>query len=399
MLALNVQKNKITNGSSLLNKVAIIGKDNRTFVPQKYKHIASGIGLLVEYNGSKGNSCTAFCVAPNIIATNAHCVVRHPVTRRKPDLSKMFFILPKVTTIEAISSVGSQKQNRKFPLSNPFYKHRQSGLKIVDPKQPSLSVFSGNYSVRNNFKNQSQDWGIAKLASPVCKQRTLSFETANISRLQHTSRHNGIFMIGFHGDRSLKERRISHKCIIHSRNNRRYFPYEYSRAIHRTGVLIPHTCDSFKGSSGSPILMDTERGAKVVGINLGSFRRVRYTQKQNLRTGQRIGPRKIQSVSEINMAVLPREIIIRINRFQDETILSSLDEFSEVQTLLKKLRLYNGVIDGLMGPRTRAAIERFEAAINLPELGLPTQQLLVKLRASIHDEHIHKLIAISSKKK
>lgn len=59
---------------------------------------------------------------------------------------------------------------------------------------------------------------------------------------------------------------------------------------------------------------------------------------------------------------------------------------SQLQTALKKLRLYRGEIDGHVGPRTRAAIQCFQQAWSLPPTGEPderTQRTLAVVSADL----------------
>lgn len=54
----------------------------------------------------------------------------------------------------------------------------------------------------------------------------------------------------------------------------------------------------------------------------------------------------------------------------------------EIQLRLTRLRLYAGEIDGLTGPRTTAAIRRFQRDQKLAEDGRPSQALLSRLRTA-----------------
>lgn len=54
----------------------------------------------------------------------------------------------------------------------------------------------------------------------------------------------------------------------------------------------------------------------------------------------------------------------------------------EIQQRLARLRLYAGEADGLTGPRTSAAIRRFQRDQKLAEDGRPSQALLTRLRAA-----------------
>jgi hypothetical protein len=60
---------------------------------------------------------------------------------------------------------------------------------------------------------------------------------------------------------------------------------------------------------------------------------------------------------------------------------------SELQTLLKKLGLYGGSVDGDFGPRSQAAVLAFERAWKLPEDGSPDPKMMRTLAtvAAVHD--------------
>jgi hypothetical protein len=48
----------------------------------------------------------------------------------------------------------------------------------------------------------------------------------------------------------------------------------------------------------------------------------------------------------------------------------------QIQTLLQKLKLYGGALDGILGPRSRAAILAFERTWKLPEDGNPDPRMM-----------------------
>src|SRR5436190_14011424 len=53
--------------------VAVFGSDDRVPTPAKYKDVQEKIGLLI--NLRRRTVCTAFCVAPDVIATAGHCLL------------------------------------------------------------------------------------------------------------------------------------------------------------------------------------------------------------------------------------------------------------------------------------------------------------------------------------
>lgn len=355
---------------SLIKIIAVLGRDDRTALPEKYTDIAAGIGILGQH-GRIGWSCTAFCVAPNIVATNAHCVVKNPTVGRRLDLSRTLFVLPK------FKKGGDKAQKYQSRISYPEF---------VDPRRPALSIYYGNFHNSRSVNAQGQDWAFVKLSHSVCRGRTLEFSQRPIKEIRKAARRKQVFMIGFHGDKKMEERLFSKNCAIRSPANRKYFLTAQRRRMLRQAVLLPHTCDAFKGSSGSPIFLETDTGPKVVGINLGSLRYERYQIKKNRYTGKVISRKKLKQGRETNMAVQPRAFIKGLRRFKTENLLSSLNDLRELQQNLKSLGHYRGKIDGIFGNGTRKAVIAFERTEKLTAIGLPTSELLEKMRVKINSQ-------------
>lgn len=60
----------------------------------------------------------------------------------------------------------------------------------------------------------------------------------------------------------------------------------------------------------------------------------------------------------------------------------SATDIVEMQDILRRLGHYPDPSDGLVGPKTRAAIRAYQAAHNLPQDGFPDQDLMTRLRAA-----------------
>ena len=58
------------------------------------------------------------------------------------------------------------------------------------------------------------------------------------------------------------------------------------------------------------------------------------------------------------------------------------DAVLDLQSRLQRLGLYTDEIDGLLGPRTRAAIRDFQVRAGLVADGYPTQDMLGRLRTA-----------------
>ncbi|MGH1351143.1 MAG: trypsin-like peptidase domain-containing protein [Methyloligellaceae bacterium] len=358
---------------SILKKVAIIGKDQRKEVPPEYKHISRSIGILIP-NHSRGRwGCSAFCVADNVVATNAHCLIRTPHTGQSVDMSNVIFTFPRITPTN----------NGYAGTYNINYKSTMSPIRYVSRDNPRLSLYAGNYYENKTFRSNSHDWAFAKLKTPICRNRILKLKDIPVRKLQKASRKKKIFMLGYHGDDEMAYQRLSEGCRIFSPKSTRYLPRSARRQYSPRRPVLPHNCDTVTGSSGSPIIMSSQEGPVVIGINRGSFRYSRYTVMQNTRTGRTVGRPKLIFRSEMNMAVHTRAFLSGLDRFKSEDLLDNTEQFMEVQHLLKRLRLYRGRVDGLMGRSTRSAILKYERRQHLAPMGLPTKQLLKMLRMEL----------------
>ncbi len=56
---------------------------------------------------------------------------------------------------------------------------------------------------------------------------------------------------------------------------------------------------------------------------------------------------------------------------------------SETQTALVALKLYDGPVDGKLGPQTRAAVSAFEKRLGLSATGQPSARLLVQMKKAL----------------
>ncbi|MGI9421582.1 MAG: trypsin-like peptidase domain-containing protein [Hyphomicrobiaceae bacterium] len=337
----------------LVRPIAIFGKDERVRVPRKYQTVSDGIGLI--HDISRNIGCTAFCVGADVIATNAHCIVRTPGRRRKADLSKVYFLLlPK-----------SARKGR-----------RDSGLVFVAKDQPLLSIYADYYRGGGSVVSFTKDWAFAKLSHSVCRGHELEFASPSQKDVNKAAKRGSLFLIGYHGDKSVEDKWLSPACGIRSTSSRRYFLSSQRRALKSRGTVLPHTCDTKKGSSGAPVLMQTASGPRVIAINAGTtgyalYRRVRGSRRK----------RNVYTRSS-NVAVLTSAFIRGLERFKAEHLLTDLDDLTRLQTVLKASGHYKASVDGVFGRGTRGAILKFEKENGLAPLGMPTRELLERIEAS-----------------
>ena len=340
-------------------------------VTPEYIEPANSIGIIAT-DGSRGKNleknwaCTAFCAADDVIATNAHCLA-NAKGQDLPALDNITFHLRSYIFNSSKSNV----------LLGPA---KSSKLRSVDERNPHLAIYSGYNFRRRTVAAVSNDWAFAKLQHPVCHGLSLSFLSMKDEELIAAGKNKQIFMIAYDKE-NMNEPNIVTSCKIFSRSNSRKIPWNLRRDLRRNKAVVIHDCDSREGSSGGPIFINKDGVLRVVAINQGYIESVKRTPVKRVWRRNRYRIIYNTTKKRFKSATHPRALIDGFKRFREEKLLNSLDEFKEVQTYLKDLRLYRGKIDGLLGPGTKRALIRYEKRAGLVPIGLPTQHLLTLLRA------------------
>lgn len=337
----------VERDEAIVHRVSVVGKDQRRLLPQMVdaplRHAADSVGIIAHTNGF---ACTAFCVASNVIATNAHCIANREAGRRPIDLNRaQFWLNP------------SRPRNRRL----------LSRLRIGDRKQPLASVYTGVMSGNFTRATLHKDWALVKLASPICANYHVDVLDAPKREILEAARRKKLFLIGYHGDKKMRGKWISERCSIIA--GRRVNAFRISQAVARQHLLL-HTCDATRGASGSPIFMATSSGHAVVGINSGHVSYATY--RRNLNTGRR----KLLSSRLANTAVKSSAFVAGVARFRNEQPVRSADQMRRLQIHLRQAGYLKGRADGRFGPQTRRAIRRLEVRRKMAPLGLPTLRLL-----------------------
>ena len=325
-------------------EIKVFGKDTRRRVPKEYRALAQGIGAIVDT--ANKFSCTAFCVADNVIVTNAHCIAWGAKKRslKTRSLKKFSFRLFRDGSVDKKTPL---QWNNIAPIANPY-----------------LSVL-GQRPVKNWQLYMYRDWMAAKLKRKICAGRSLAF--ASESTIASVGRPGGLnaFMIGFHNDKVKKSIRHSYsKCAI--------------AYVHRNGAnaLALHTCDATALASGSPIFTATPDGPRVVGFHRGSTDLKR-------RRSRRIGSGPERTYKHINIAILPFTLVWKLPRFRDATFIAQPVEMKLLARQLKTLGYLNRDASEQFGIAISDAITKFEREKFGVPLGIPTQELMRELSAAI----------------
>ena len=329
--------------------VAVFGKDDRVLLPRQYRKLNDKIGLL--FNNRSRTVCTAFCVAPDMIATASHCLFRTRGQRR-PSLSHFWFA-----------------RN---------YERRRDYARVLGHARGAAEqhITAGDTRLRTRPPiGATRDWALVRLARPTCRKNVLRISPLNSKQIIREANAKRIFQASYHRDFPNWRVAYSTPCAV-ARSFGRVAWSTIRKDFREPGALLLHRCDTGGASSGSPLLRQGPDGIEVVGINVGTYVQSRVVM-QNGRVTHRY---KADTVA--NTAVTVVALSKRLKIFQAARILSASTKVKALQTYLKVRKLYGGAIDGAYGPATRAAIQAYEKASKLPVTGLASEYLLQHLSAN-----------------
>jgi protease YdgD len=329
---------------ALLQPVAVFGADERAPVPQSLRSVAGKIGVL--YDRRSQSVCTAFCVAPDAVATAAHCLYRTAgeTPMRLTDLS-MRLHGTQVTT----------------------------GIAGADKGAPEANVISGSthLSVRPPI-DATRDWALVRLAEPLCKAGAFKISARSVKDVMQLAATGRVYNVAYHRDLPKWQPMLGRPCRV--KRNFADAPWStIRRDFSNPGQLLLHTCDTGGASSGSPLLVDGADGPEVVGINVGTY----VQSKVILLNGEVVHRFKSDDVA--NTGVNAQAFAGALAAFRDADLLASARDIRRLQDALAAHALYTGPRDGHYGPALKTAIESFERAAAMPVTGLATGPLLSAL--------------------
>jgi|SRR6185295_3445301 len=326
--------------------VAVFGSDDRVAVPTRLLALKEKIGLL--FSQRSRLVCTAFCVAPNVVATAGHCLYRTH-GEHAPPLADFWF---------ARNFEGKSRFERIAGSSrSAAAQHVMSGSMDLNVLPPI---------------DASKDWALVRLSRPACDRGLLPVRALSMQAVIAEATAGRIFQVSYHRDFKPWRLAYSGPCGVARSFAAAEWAAIASDFADPTQLLL-HTCDTGGASSGSPLLLETAEGIAVVGVNVGT-----YVQSKVLMEEGRISKR-LEAAQVANTAVNSSAFAGKLATFQQAAILTSAEEIRALQVALKLRALYAGAIDGAYGAGLRSAIEAFEGAQDLPVTGLATKALLQRL--------------------
>jgi protease YdgD len=324
---------------------AVFGSDERVPLPQSLRAVGDKIG--VRHDPRSHSVCTAFCVGRDIVATAAHCLYR---TSSESPLRLTDWVL---------KLHGS---------------HTSTHIAGAAEGTPETNVIAG--STRLNVHppiDATRDWALVRLANPVCKAGSFKLSRKPVEEVMRLAEAGRVYNVAYHRDLPKWQPMFESGCTV----KRNFEDAEWStisRDFANPAQLLLHTCDTGGASSGSPLLVDGPDGPEVVGINVGTY----VQSKVIMLNGEVLHRFKSDDVANTGVNSLAFAASLDALRAAD-TLLARHD-IRLLQERLAAKGLYKGPQDGIFNAETRAAVEGFERAAELPVTGLATRPLLQALQ-------------------
>jgi len=326
--------------------IAVFGSDERVPVPAKYKDVQEKIGLF--FNLRRRTVCTAFCVAPDVIATAGHCLLG-TAGERPARFADFWFA-------------------RHFDVARE--QSRIAGHANGTAAQHML-VGSTSLSVRPPI-DATKDWALVRLARPACSKGVLPVRILPIEQILSEAVAQHVFQIAYHRDYMHWKLAYSRPCGV-AKSFEGAGWKQIERDFAEPEALILHTCDTGGASSGSPMLLDAPDGPEVIGINVGTYEQ----SKVLMQDGQ--VKKRLKADTIANTAVASAAFAGRLEALRQANILATSAQLRELQGLLRQRQLYSGPLDGNYGAALKTSIEAYEKAEGMNPTGLATLALLQRL--------------------
>lgn len=328
----------------LLNRVAVFGSDQRVPLPQSLRSAGAMIGVL--HDPRSRSVCTAFCVARDIVATAAHCLYRTNG------------VAPLRLTDFTVKLHGSRITTR---------------IAGAEAGTPDLNVIAG--STRLNVHppiDATRDWALVRLARPLCKAGSFKLSRRTVEDVMRLAQAGRVYNVAYHRDVPKWRPMFDPSCLV----RRSFEDADWGtirRDFHDPDQLLLHTCDTGGASSGSPLLVDGPDGPEVVGINVGTY----VQSKVIMLNGEVLHRFKSDDVA--NTGVNSLAFAAALDALSSADILATRRDIRVLQERLAAKGLYHGPRNGTFSAQTKAAIESFERASEMPVTGLATRPLLQAL--------------------
>jgi hypothetical protein len=326
---------------------AVFGADQRQPLQSHAGALANAVGKLS--SSAPPVTCTAVCIADDIIATAGHCLAG---TENAPvsDFEAYRF--------ETASGTGP-------PLSA-----RIAGHQTANTRQ---NVILGLDRLRQTAPiNADEDWAIARLDTPVCRHRGLALaETLTAADPHDTA------LVAMHAD--LDGQTLYHQGGCHDAGLTARLPqHAVVRDFANPSAVLFHTCDTGPGASGGPILSSPGGKTTVLGINTGTYALARAMPSAATSTAHDT------AIPVANTAVPAVHLLMPLAELSARQLLSEPDDINRLAVMLASMGYDADPQVFTVTDRLIAGIKAFEAAQQLPVTGLVSPSILARAEAAMN---------------
>lgn len=327
---------------------AVFGADQRRPLDAATASLSEKIGALTSQK--TGVVCTAFCVAPDIIATASHCLFGTAASRG-PRLSDLLF------------KIGSDIK-------------RTSTLAATQSLSQDQTIISGTQQLAVAPPiGAAQDWAVARLEQPLCTSGSIRLSTRSETTIARDAARGAIYQVAIHADLPGAALRVSGPCAV-----REDFPSASRAALSRDFMaldnIVFHDCDTGGGSSGSPLLVDTPRGPEAIAMNVGTYVMARSVPSARVPDDAESAP---ASEALANTAITLSELASAIEQLSESDTLTSSADIRRLKNLLHDAGFYNGALNSDVTAEMREAVHRFNAVYGRASSSRLTPQLSADL--------------------
>ncbi len=334
-------------GTPKLQLAAVFGADDRETLPARLQPLREKIGVL--FNIRQRSVCSAFCIDASTIGTAAHCLFK--TSGEKPPRLADFWFARNYDTVRDYARIAGY----------------QTGA-------AAQHVVAGSFSLSTVPPiDATRDWAFIRLSRPVCSKGGIDVEAIPVEQIVREAKAGRVYQLSYHKDFKQWQPAYSKPCQIERTFGGVSWP-AIASDFHSAEQLLLHTCDTGGASSGSPLLMDTPQGPRVIGINVGTYVQAKGAAPHQLATARGVG----EAIA--NTGVSATAFAAQLKSFRTARILGGVAPMRELQERLQAAGHYSGPIDGTYGPALKTAIDAFEASVRVAQTGLASEDVLSRLR-------------------
>ena len=220
---------------ALVEPVAVFGGDERVAIPPDSRRCRTKSGC--SSTGARALVCTAFCVAPDIVATAGHCLYR--THGERPPHPADFWFARNYDAERHFERIAGSRRGAAA-------QHVMSGAMDLNVRPPI---------------DASKDWALVRLSSRACSRGVLAIGTLSSEAMIAEAAAKRIVQVPIIGISRPWKLAYSQPCGV-ARSFETADWASIAGDFADPTQLVLHTCDTGGASSGSPLLLEPAEGSR-----------------------------------------------------------------------------------------------------------------------------------------